>query len=33
MGLTLDSPLPASVLDEIERVIGTERAHSLVLPS
>jgi D-3-phosphoglycerate dehydrogenase len=33
MGLTLDSPLPAPVLDEIERVIGTERAHSLMLPS
>jgi D-3-phosphoglycerate dehydrogenase / 2-oxoglutarate reductase len=33
MGLTLDSALPAGVLEEIERTIGTERAHSLVLPA
>jgi D-3-phosphoglycerate dehydrogenase len=32
MGLTVDSPIPAAVLQEIERVVGTERARSMVLP-
>jgi D-3-phosphoglycerate dehydrogenase len=32
MGLTVDSPIPQSVLSEIERSVGTERARVLVLP-
>jgi D-3-phosphoglycerate dehydrogenase len=32
MGLTVDSPIPAGVLEDIERAIGTHRAHSLLLP-
>jgi D-3-phosphoglycerate dehydrogenase len=32
MGLTVDSPIPAGVLSDIERIIGTERTRSLVLP-
>ncbi len=33
MGLTVDSPIPAGVLAEIERAVGTQRARSLVLPA
>jgi D-3-phosphoglycerate dehydrogenase len=33
MGLTVDSPIPAGVLSDIERIIGTERTRSLVLPA
>ena len=33
MGLTLDSPIPAAVLADIERAIGAKRARSLVLPA
>lgn len=32
MALTVDSPIPATALAEIERTIGAERARSLVLP-
>jgi D-3-phosphoglycerate dehydrogenase len=32
IGLTVDSPIPADVLADIEREIGAERARSLVLP-
>jgi D-3-phosphoglycerate dehydrogenase len=33
MGLTVDSPIPAEVLAEIERAIGAERARSIVVPA
>ena len=32
MGLTVDSPIPAEVLSDIERAVGTSKARSLVLP-
>jgi D-3-phosphoglycerate dehydrogenase len=32
MGLTVDSPLPAAVLRELERAIGAERARAIALP-
>jgi len=32
MALTVDSPIPAAALSEIEQSIGASRARSLVLP-
>src|SRR5204863_4644273 len=32
MGLTVDSPIPPGVLEEIERAVGTEAARSILLP-
>jgi len=32
MGITVDSPIPAEVLAEISRTVGTELIRSLVLP-
>ena len=32
MGLTVDSPIPPGVLQEIEQAVGTEAARSMVLP-
>jgi D-3-phosphoglycerate dehydrogenase len=32
MGIAVDSPIPPDVLAEIEKAVGTERAHSLLLP-
>jgi D-3-phosphoglycerate dehydrogenase / 2-oxoglutarate reductase len=33
MGLTVDSPIPAEVLAEIEQTVGAKRAHSIVVPT
>lgn len=33
MGLTVDSPIPAAVLEGIEKAVGSSRAHSIVVPT
>jgi D-3-phosphoglycerate dehydrogenase len=33
MGLTVDSPIPPTVLSQIEQAVGSSQAHSIVVPT